>query len=55
MYVMKVAMSAKLENLWFRFNQIVDLKFLTNDKLQQVINNICDIIGSKKNKSGLNL
>ena len=48
-------MSAELEDLRFGLNQIVDLKFLTNDKLQQVINNICDITGSKKNKSGLSL
>ena len=52
---MKLAMSVELEDLRFGLNQIIDLKFLTNDKLQQVINNICDIIGNKKNKSGLSL
>ena len=52
---MKIGISAELEDLRFGLNQIVDLKFLTNNKLQQVINNICDITGSKKNKSGLNL
>jgi hypothetical protein len=50
---MKIGMSAELEDLHFGFNQIIDLKFLTNDKLQQVINNICDITGNKKNNSGL--
>ena len=55
MQAMKIGISAELEDLRFGFNQIVDLKFLANDKLQQVINNICDIIGNKKNKSGLSL